>query len=151
VSCAGGEDRLAGGGQAGNQRMCWPGSVSSPRRIGSIFQASVRVSFVDLFGGCAGSRRYRREAPSHALSGTPWADCLTVRFNVWVGCAGGIDGQRGGWPRMPAVAAGMAGSALTDLGVGMPGRVIIFPVRPGPLLPGGRPVNGFRGGVIGHG
>jgi hypothetical protein len=37
----------------------------------------------------------------------------------------------------------MPGSALAALGVGMPGRVIIFSVRPGSLLSGSRPVNAF--------
>jgi len=50
--CRGG-DRLAGGGQVRNQRLCWSGPVSWPWRIGSIFQASVRVSFVDLLDGWA--------------------------------------------------------------------------------------------------
>ena len=37
----------------------------------------------------------------------------------------------------------MAASALADLGEGMPGRVMIFPVLPGPLLPADGPLTAF--------
>jgi hypothetical protein len=70
--------------------------------------------------------------------------------SIWVGALAESTDSAGA-AGMPAAAAGVAGSALADLGVDMPGRVMTFPMRPGPLLPGGRPDNGLRSGVIRYG